>query len=125
MQISTLDVLRCPYCGGRFELVTSLFHRSSEDDIHDGILRCHCCIFTVVSGIPVLHLQGQATTARDQVKAGQPHLALRTMVGLDDERQAEAFERLVSSDTATYRDIVDALGPNFEGGYFLYRFSDP
>jgi len=25
----------------------------------------------------------------------------------------------------TYRDLVDALGPNFEGGYFLYRFSDP
>src|ERR1019366_5012806 len=56
MQISTLDVLRCPYCGGRFELVSSLFHRSSADDIHDGILGCHCCIFPVVSGIPVLHL---------------------------------------------------------------------
>jgi uncharacterized protein YbaR (Trm112 family) len=125
MQISTLDVLRCPYCGGRLELVASLYHRSSEDDIHDGILGCHCCVFPVVSGIPVLHLQGQATAAREEVQAGRPDLALRTMVGLDDASQAEAFERVVSSDTATYRDIVDALGPNFEGGYFLYRFSDP
>ena len=32
---------------------------------------------------------------------------------------------MVASDTATYRDVVEALGPHFEGGYFLYRFSDP
>ena len=47
------------------------------------------------------------------------------MFGLDDDAQAEAFDAVASSDTATYRDIVEALGPNFEGGYFLYRFSDP
>jgi uncharacterized protein YbaR (Trm112 family) len=125
MQISTLDILRCPYCGGRLELVTSLFHRSSEDDIHDGILGCHCCIFPVVGGIPILHLQPQATTARDQMQAARPDLALQTMVGLEDESQTAAFERVAASDTSTYRDVVEALGPNFEGGYFLYRFSDP
>ena len=102
-----------------------MFHRSSADDIHDGILGCHCCIFPVVDGIPVLHLQPHATTARDQVQAGRPDLALRTMVGLDDEGQAAAFEQVASSDTSTYREVVEALGPNFEGGYFLYRFSDP
>jgi hypothetical protein len=32
---------------------------------------------------------------------------------------------VVASPTSTYRDVVGALGPNFEGGYFLYRFSDP
>ena len=47
------------------------------------------------------------------------------MFGLDDDAQAAAFDAAASSDTATYRDIVEALGPNFEGGYFLYRFSDP
>src|SRR5260221_7210547 len=31
---------------------TTLF-RSSDDEIHDGILGCHCCIFPVVDGIPV------------------------------------------------------------------------
>src|SRR6266540_2974923 len=47
------------------------------------------------------------------------------MVGLENQRDAEAFETAASSATATYRETVDALGPNFEGGYFLFRFSDP
>jgi len=124
MRTETLDVLRCPYCGGRLSLVDSLYHRSAAGEIHDGILGCHCCIFPVVDGIPVLHLLPAATTARDQIQAGRADLARRTMFGLDDE-QAEAFDAVASSATATYRDTVGALGPNFEGGYFLYRFSDP
>jgi hypothetical protein len=47
------------------------------------------------------------------------------MFGLADDRQAEAFDAVAASTTATYRDTVEALGPTFEGGYFLYRFSDP
>jgi len=125
MLIDTLEVLRCPYCGGRLSLVDSLYHRRGPDHIQDGILGCHCCIFPVVDGIPVLHLQPASTTARDQMQAGRADLARRTMFGLDDGDQAEAFDAVASSDTATYRETVDALGPNFEGGYFLYRFSDP
>jgi uncharacterized protein YbaR (Trm112 family) len=125
MRTDTLDVLRCPYCGGRLSLVDSLFHRATEDGIQDGILGCHCCIFPVVDGIPVLHLLPAATIARDQIQAGRPDLARRAMFGLDDDEQAEAFDAVASSATATYRDTVEALGPNFEGGYFLYRFSDP
>jgi uncharacterized protein YbaR (Trm112 family) len=125
MLIDTLDVLRCPYCGGRLSLVDSLYHRRGPDHVQDGILGCHCCIFPVVDGIPVLHLQPAATTARDQMQAGRADLARRTMFGLDDDDQAEAFDAVASSDTATYRETVEALGPNFEGGYFLYRFSDP
>src|SRR6185295_14670506 len=124
MLIETLDVLRCPYCGGRLSLVDSLFHRGSADEIHDGILGCHCCVFQVVDGIPVLHLLPGASLAREQVEARRPDLARRTMFGVDDDHAA-AFDAVVSSDTATYRETVDALGPNFEGGYFLYRFSDP
>ena len=125
MHNATLEVLRCPYCGGRLELVTSLYHRRDGDEIEDGILGCHCCIFPIVSGIPILHLQPAATTARDQIQAAQPELARRTMFGLTDEREAAAFEAVATSATATYRDLVEALGPSFEGGYFLYRFSDP
>jgi uncharacterized protein YbaR (Trm112 family) len=125
MYVETLEILRCPYCGGRLELVESLFHRRTASEIHDGILGCHCCVFPVVDGIPVLHLQPAAVTARDQVQAGQPDLARRTMIGLDDEAQAAGFEAAAASDAATYRDTVTALGPNFEAGYFLYRFSDP
>jgi uncharacterized protein YbaR (Trm112 family) len=125
MHIQLLEILRCPFCGGKLELVTSLFHRSIEDQIHDGILGCHCCIFPVVDGIPVMHLLPAAITARSHVEAGRPDLALRSMVGLEHEAEAEGFEAAAASDASTYRDIVDALGPNFEGGYFLYRFSDP
>src|SRR3989442_961800 len=117
MRSDTLDILRCPYCGGRLSLVTSLYHRSNADEIQDGILGCHCCIFPVVAGIPVLHLQPASTAAREHVEAGRPDRALRTMFGLDDERAAEEFEALASSETATYREIVAALGPSFEGGY--------
>jgi len=120
-----LDVLRCPYCGGRLELVVSMYHRAAGDEISDGVLGCQCCIFPVVYCIPVLHLQPSSTTAREQIEAGQPELALRTMIGLDDEHQANRFQAAADSELSTYRDIVDALGPTFEGGYFLYRFSDP
>jgi len=125
MLIETLELLRCPYCGGRLALVESLFHRRTTNTIEDGILGCHCCIFPLVDGIPVLHVLPASTVARDQLQAARPDLARRTMFGLDDDAQAEAFDAVASSDTATYRDTVEALGPNFEGGYFLYRFSDP
>jgi uncharacterized protein YbaR (Trm112 family) len=125
MHLLTLDILRCPYCGGRLSLVDSLFHRQDGDEIQDGILGCHCCIFPIVDGIPVLHLQPGATEAREHVQAGRPDLARRAMFGLDSEAGAEAFEAAASSPASTYRQIVEALGPGFEGGYFLYRFSDP
>jgi len=119
------EILRCPYCGGGLDLVESLFHRADGDEIQDGILGCLCCIFPVVDGIPVLHLQPNATTARDLVQAGKPEEALRVMIGLETAAEAEAFEAAATSETATYQETVEALGPNFEGGYFLYRFSDP
>src|SRR5215831_3754528 len=125
MNIELLDILRCPFCGTRLELVSSMFHRSISDQIHDGILACECCIFPVVDGIPVLHLQPAAVQAREHIEAGRPAQALRTMVGLETDEEAERFEAAASSTSSTYREIVEALGPNFEGGYFLYRFSDP
>src|SRR5947199_6685974 len=47
------------------------------------------------------------------------------MFGITDPAQADAFDAVAASETSTYKEIVEALGPNFEGGYFLYRFSDP
>ena len=125
MLTDTLDILRCPYCGGRLSLVDSIFHRRTPDRIADGVLGCQCCLFPVVAGIPVLHLLPASIQALEQMKSGRADLARRTMVGLDDDAQAEAFEAAAASNDATYRETVEALGPNFEGGYFLYRFSDP
>lgn len=125
MRADTLDLLRCPYCGGRLELVTSAFHVCAGDDITDGILGCHCCVFPVVAGIPVMHLEPAAVGARGLIESGEPDRAMRRMLGLDDEARAEAFQTAAASPRATYRELVAALGPSFEGGYFLYRFSDP
>jgi uncharacterized protein YbaR (Trm112 family) len=125
MHISTFDILRCPYCGGRLALVDSMFHRRDGDRVQDGILGCHCCIFPLVDGIPVLHLHPSSVVAREQLEAGHPDLARRTMIGIESERDAEAFEAAAASPAATYRETVEAIGPNFEGGYFLYRFTDP
>ena len=125
MRTDTLDLLRCPYCGGQLTLVDSLFHEASGDTIQHGVLGCHCCLFPVVDGIPVMHLLPASVRALDQIKGGRADLARRTMFGLEDEAQAAAFDAVASSATATYRETVEAFGPNFEGGYFLYRFSDP
>jgi len=125
MNIELLDVLRCPFCGGRLELVTSTFHRTAGDRIQEGILGCHCCVFPVVDGIPVLHLQPTAVSAREHLEGGRPALALRAMIGLDAGPRIQQFEAAAGSAASTYRDLVEALGPGFEGGYFLYRFSDP
>jgi uncharacterized protein YbaR (Trm112 family) len=125
MRTDTLEFLRCPYCGGRFELDTSQFHSRTGDAIQDGILACQCCNLPVVDGIPVLHLLPDATDALAQLRASRPDRARRAMFGLKDESHAEAFDAVAASDGSTYKEIVEALGPTFEGGYFLYRFSDP
>ena len=102
----------------------SVFHRRAGDEIHDGVLQCRCCWFPIVAGIPVMHLEAPVPAALAHIEGGRPELARRAMFNLDGER-AERFEEIVASDTATYADVVDALGPNYERGYFLYRFSDP
>ena len=51
MHLDLLEILRCPYCGGHLELVTSLFHRSDKYTVTDGVLGCQCCVFPVVDGI--------------------------------------------------------------------------
>ena len=125
MRLDTFEVLRCPYCGGHLELVTSSFHRFQGDsEIQDGILACHCCVFPVIDGIPVMHLNDPAPAAKDQIDAGRPDLARRTMLNLDGEYVAR-FEAVAASASATYRETLAALGPAYEAGYFLYRFSDP
>jgi uncharacterized protein YbaR (Trm112 family) len=125
MRLELLDILRCPFCGGRLALVETGLVTRQGDDILDGILGCHCCAFPVVDGIPVMHLEPTATAAREHLDAGRADRARRSMLGLDDEHHAARFEEVAGSPAATYREIVEALGPRFEGGYFLYRFSDP
>ena len=125
MHIGLLDILRCPFCGGRLELVTSHFHRADDTHITDGVIACECCTFPVVDGIPVMHLDAASSAARTQIEAGNTEAARLTMVGVSNADRQAAFMALAANPEATYKQIVDALGPDLEGGYFLYRFSDP
>jgi uncharacterized protein YbaR (Trm112 family) len=124
MRLTTLEILRCPYCGGRFDLVESIFHVGDDAAVRDGMLGCHCSIFAVVDGIPVLHLDGASAEARAHVEAGRPDLARHAMFGLSGDAAAR-FDALAAAETSTYLAIVDAIDPTPEGKYFLYRFSDP
>jgi SAM-dependent methyltransferase len=107
-------------------LDTSRFHHASAEGVTHGILQCYCSEFPVVGGVPVMTVEGVAETAREQVDSGHVGSAWLTMVGQDDEDAAGRFERVCRSDSGTYRDAIEALGPEFaENRYFLYRFSDP
>jgi hypothetical protein len=73
-----------------------------------------------------MHVLPSAAAALAHLDAGRPDRALQTMFELDEDQEAAArFAALAASDRSTYREIVEALGASFEGGYFLYRFSDP
>jgi len=125
MNRDLLEILRCPFCGGRLELVESLFHEATGDTVQHGVIACECCTFPVVDGIPVMHLQASGVAARAQIEAGSPAGALRAMAGVESAEQAERFEAAAASPSSTYKDIVETLGVGLEGGYFMYRFSDP
>ena len=125
MKTSLFEILRCPYCGGKLELVESIAHQREGDEIEHGVIACHCCVFPVVAGIPVMHLERGSAAAREAIEAGRPDDAVRAMLGTDDDDRAARFQALMGSPEATYQELVDSLGPDVEGGYFLYRFSDP
>ena len=91
MHTGTFDILRCPYCGSRLDLVASSFHETDGDEIHTGILGCQCCVFPVVDGIPVMHLQTGATAAKDLVEQRQPLAARRAMFGVEDASKPSVY----------------------------------
>ncbi len=125
MKTSLFEILRCPYCGGTLELVESIAHQREGDEIEHGVIACHCCTFPVVAGIPVMYLGGGAVAAREEIEAGRPAGAVRAMLGVEDDARAARFQALMGSPEATYQELVESLGTDVEGGYFLYRFSDP
>jgi hypothetical protein len=111
----TLDLLRCPYCGGRLALVSSLFNQVSGDYIEDGILGCHCCIFPVVSGIrlPAAGVDGRATRTGGPSISPPDHVRPRRRCAGGDLRGDGG-----APGRTPYRELVERSEPNFEGGYF-------
>jgi uncharacterized protein YbaR (Trm112 family)/SAM-dependent methyltransferase len=125
MKQSLLDILRCPFCGTRLELVDNDALVRSGDTIESGVLGCQCCAFPIVAGIPVLIADDPTRAAMHALEAGRAGDALSLLLGLEDDR-ARAFAALRHSrDRMTYKRAIEILSPDAEGTYFIYRFSDP
>src|SRR5256885_11918683 len=105
MRADTLEILRCPYCGGRLEVATSQFHTRAGDDLVDGILGCHCCAFPVVAGIPGLPPQPAAAQTPGHLDAGRPDPAPRSTFELADHpHSAERISQPAQTPSATIRE---------------------
>ncbi|MBI4262888.1 MAG: methyltransferase domain-containing protein [Acidobacteria bacterium] len=125
MRTALLDLLRCPFCGGRLEVVENEALVRVEDRIESGVLGCDCCAFPIVAGIPVLVADDPTRDAMHRMEAGQHEDALFMLLGLDADRGA-SFRALVAPDRkATYREALALLSLDAEADCFLYRFSDP
>jgi len=124
MDLSLLDLLRCPFCGTHLDLVDNEALVRDGSRVLWGVLGCQCCAFPVLDGIPVLIADDQTRAAMHAMEAGHKDEALASMLGLDVPATGR-LHALLQGGTATYRDALEIISPDAEGTYFVYRFSDP
>jgi uncharacterized protein YbaR (Trm112 family) len=124
MDVSLLDLLRCPFCGTQLDLVDNEALARDGSQIVWGVLGCQCCAFPIIDGIPVLVADDPTRAAMHAMEAGRTGDALASMLGLDAPGAARLQTRLQAGD-ATYREALEIISPDAEGTYFVYRFSDP
>ena len=124
MDLSLLDLLRCPFCGTHLDLVDNEALVRDGLRVMWGVLGCQCCAFPVLDGIPVLIADDPTRAAMHAMEAGRKEEALASVLGLDVSA-AERLHALLEGATATYRDALEIISPDAEGTYFVYRFSDP
>jgi uncharacterized protein YbaR (Trm112 family)/SAM-dependent methyltransferase len=120
-----LDILRCPYCGTRLDVVENDALVREAGAVEWGVLGCECCAYPVIAGIPVLIADDRTRNAMHTLESGRREEALFAMLDLDGAR-LEAFRALLArGEAATYREALGILSRDAEGFCFLYRFSDP
>jgi uncharacterized protein YbaR (Trm112 family) len=124
MDVSLLEVLRCPFCGTQLDLVENAALVREGSEIRWGVLGCQCCAFPVIDSIPVLMADEPTRAAMHAMEAGRTGEALASMLGLD-AAAADRLWTLFEGHTVTYREALEIISPDAEGTYFVYRFSDP
>jgi uncharacterized protein YbaR (Trm112 family)/SAM-dependent methyltransferase len=124
MDVALLDVLCCPFCGTRLDLVDNEALARDGARVTWGVLGCQCCAFPVIDGIPVLIADDGTRAAMHAMEAGRRDEALAAMLGLDAAGAAR-LHALLNGESATYRNALEIISPDAEGTYFVYRFSDP
>jgi uncharacterized protein YbaR (Trm112 family) len=124
---TALQILRCPFCGGSFELADSKGARADEHRITHGTLFCSCASFPIGDRIPVLIAGSGGEAANETLAAGHVDQARDMLLGIaEDASRQQAFRRLLrDAPRMTFRDTLAVLGSGQEADYFLYRFSDP
>ena len=125
MMRAELDLLECPFCGTALDVVENDARAWEGDNLAWGVLGCQCCAFPVVDGIPVLIADDRTRSAMRAMEEGRRDDALASMLGLDAPRAAALQELLRRTPPATYREALEAISPDAEGTYFVYRPSDP
>lgn len=106
MQRAWLDVLRCPACGGAYELDAT---REAGDEIVEGFLVCHGCLEVrfVAGGSAILprnlgeHLRAQGSVYR-RTPLADPRLVRYVLAGLGSGVDVVPFEEV----TLRYGDLA-------------------
>jgi uncharacterized protein YbaR (Trm112 family)/SAM-dependent methyltransferase len=122
MRTSLLDQLRCPYCGGAFEVAGRAV--IDGESIDYGVLACACCAYPIVDGIPLVILADEVSAAIRAIERDDRKEALRQVLDLPAQRHA-LFDALRTDAAATFSRAVRALLPDGEGDYYVLRFGDP
>ncbi|HZI80826.1 MAG TPA: methyltransferase domain-containing protein, partial [Vicinamibacterales bacterium] len=124
MDVSLLDLLRCPFCGTRLDLVSNDALAREGSQINFGVLGCQCCAFPIVDGIPVLIADDVTRSAIHALEAGRRDDARAALLGLD-AAGAGRLRAVLADGTATYRLALEIISRDAEATYFVYHFSDP
>lgn len=122
MRASLLDHLRCPFCGGVFEVAGRTV--VDGDSIDYGVLGCACCAYPIVDGIPVVTLGDEISAAIRALERDDRQEALRQVLDLPAQRHP-LFDALRAEPDTTFARAVRPLLPDGEGDYYVLRFGDP
>jgi SAM-dependent methyltransferase/uncharacterized protein YbaR (Trm112 family) len=125
MNLSLLEILRCPFCGNRLELTRSSLRKVKNAAVAYGTLVCLCCAYPIVSGIPYLRDDSTAQTVMHLLGKEANEKALFHLLGLEGTPLHE-FQGLCKDEQAmTFQNTLPILYRQSGLSYFRYRFTDP
>jgi SAM-dependent methyltransferase/uncharacterized protein YbaR (Trm112 family) len=125
MDLASLKLLRCPFCGGQLKVEQSRAKEVVQRELQTGLLSCACSAYPVLDGIPYLRAGQIARATLGLLDAGRADEARFTLLGLEGGQRGELEALRGGTGPFTYRQALEILSPTPEGKYFLYRFSDP
>lgn len=130
---SFLELLHCPYCGGRLSLETA----DPRQGVRYGLLRCACHEYPVVEGIPILQQMDGLHRVTQLVQAADRRGALLRALDLFRVQWAQRTKlhrlkyhwncsRLVSRSSISFADAAQWVRrPSVFADYLVHRYANP